>query len=92
MSDSGDGWLRSTLGHERNTETHFGNGECEIARRRWSEGNWFCAPRAQKRGPGEFSDGLVGSGSCVLTAMAPVAAVWRRVDPWPRNFHILPVW
>ena len=39
----------------------------------------------------EFSDGLAGEGSCVLTAVTLVAVLWRRFDPWPRNFHILPV-
>ena len=40
----------------------------------------------------EFSDGLVGWGSCVFTTVALVAAVQRRFNPWPRNSHILPVW
>ena len=40
----------------------------------------------------EFSDGLVGEGSCILTTVALVAAVWHRFDPWPRNVFMLPVW
>ena len=31
----------------------------------------------------EFSDGLVGWGSCVLTTVALVAAAWHRFNPWP---------
>ena len=41
---------------------------------------------------GEFSDGLAGWGSCILTTVALVAIVRHRFNPWPRNSHILPVW
>ena len=40
----------------------------------------------------EFSDGLASESTCIFTAVALVAAVWYRLDPWPGNFHLLPVW
>ena len=36
----------------------------------------------------EVADG----GTYILTAVALVAAVWYRFNPWLRNSHILPGW
>ena len=34
-------WMKNLLGYRRNEEIHFGNGECETSKGKWSRGNWF---------------------------------------------------
>ena len=68
-----------------------GHANIQVLQRQWEQG--FIHPLIygemdQESVLREFSDGLAGWGSCVLTAVTLVANVWCRFDPWPGNFPI----